>query len=113
MEQSYCQKESRSRNSNHHNALLGVLVGVLMALITVLKMPAVLLASSNVTAGLALYISMGKTIIGFPLEYSFIGLKKITLQVCHLRITDLLIYSRVYCIEIYRDTDVRYMLQEV
>ena len=60
--------------------LLGVLVGVFNGfLITVLKMPAFIatLASSNVTAGLALYISMGKTIIGLPLEYSFIGLKKI------------------------------------
>lgn len=46
--------------------LLGVLVGVFNGfLITVLKMPAFIatLASSNVTAGLALYISMGKTII--------------------------------------------------
>ena len=85
--------------------LLGVLVGVFNGfLITVLKMPAFIatLASSNVTAGLALYISMGKTIIGLPLEYSFIGLKKIA-GVPFLRITDdLLIYSRVYCIEIYR-----------
>ncbi|MFR6167264.1 MAG: hypothetical protein ACLUKE_03555 [Blautia wexlerae] len=61
--------------------LLGVLVGVFNGfLITVLKMPAfiaTLASSKNVTAGLALYISMGKTIIGLPFEYSFIGLKKI------------------------------------
>ena len=35
------------------------------------------------TAGLALYISMGKTIIGLPIEYSVIGLKKVMgLPVC-------------------------------
>lgn len=65
---------------------LGVLVGVFNGvLITVLKMPSFIatLASSSVTAGLALYISMGKTIIGLPIGYSVIGLKKAAgLPVC-------------------------------
>lgn len=65
---------------------LGMLVGVFNGfLITVLKMPSFIatLASSSVTAGLALYISMGKTIIGLPIEYSVIGLKKVMgLPVC-------------------------------
>ena len=65
---------------------LGILVGVFNGfLITVLKMPSFIatLASSSVTAGLALYISMGKTIIGLPIEYSVIGLKKVMgLPVC-------------------------------
>lgn len=63
--------------------LLGVLVGVFNGFNYGIKNAGICatLASSNVTAGLALYISMGKTIIGLPLEYSFIGLKR--LQVCH------------------------------
>lgn len=65
---------------------LGICVGVFNGfLITVLKMPAFIatLASSNVTAGLALYISMGRTIVGLPTEYSFLGLQKVAgLQVC-------------------------------
>ena len=65
---------------------LGAIVGMVNGfLITVLKLPAFIatLASSNVTAGLALYISMGKTIIGLPLDYSFIGLSKVLgLPVC-------------------------------
>lgn len=65
---------------------LGILVGVFNGtLITILKMPSFIatLASSSVTAGLALYISMGKTIIGIPIQYSVIGLKKVMgLPVC-------------------------------
>ena len=65
---------------------LGILVGCLNGLlITVFKMPAFIatLATSKVTAGLALYISMGKTIIGLPMEYSTIGLGKVVgLPIC-------------------------------
>ena len=62
--------------------LLGVLVGVFNGFFNygIKKNAGILLLRLlrlNVTAGLALYISMGKTIIGLPLEYSFIGLKKI------------------------------------
>lgn len=58
----------------------GLICGAVNGLIIVkLKMPPFIatLATNNITKGLALYLSKGKTIFGVPMEYKLVGLDKL------------------------------------